>query len=70
MDIDEHTSNEYREPKRPQPLDDRDEYPWDSEAANISHSLHRSLDEANEHHDALRASYIADAINNYDYDRT
>lgn len=66
MDIDEHTSDEYY-PKRAQPLDDRDEYPWDSEAINIAHSLHRSLHEANEHHDALRASYIADAINDYDY---
>lgn len=70
MDIEEHTSNEYREPKRPQPLDDRDEYPWDNEAADIAHSLEHSLHEANDHHDDLRASYIAEAINDYDYDRT
>jgi hypothetical protein len=66
LDIDEHTSDEYY-PKRPQPLDDRDEYPWDSEAANIAHSLDRSLREAHADHDALRASYVTDAINNYDY---
>ncbi len=67
LDIDEETSDEYREPKRPQPLDDRDEYPFDTEAANIAHSLDRSLREAYEDHDALRASYVTDAINDYDY---
>lgn len=67
MDIDEHTSDEYREPRHTQPLDDRDEYPWDSEAANIAYSLDRSLREANEHHDSLKAAYVQDAINDYDY---
>lgn len=62
MDIDEHTSQEYRKPRQPIVVFD------DEEADNISHSLQHSLHEANDHHDDLRASYIQDAINDFNHD--
>ncbi len=37
------------------------------EADNIAHSLEESLEEAIEEGDDLKASYVQDAIDNYDY---